>query len=142
MANAQKEKLDTLSFEELKDFVWDKVKKQDESIEQIRDVMLWRTKEFKTMRVEWEIQHEKVKAMDKYLADYIITTDETHGKDMQWRDEKIESQAERIKELEAEVKRDTAHLLEIEDLREENNKLADVIRGLDPTNPILQNLIL
>jgi len=96
----KKEELDTLSLKELKDFVWDKIKKQDESIEQVRDVMLWRTKEFKTMRVEWEIQHEKVKAMDKYLADYIITTDETHGKDMEWRDDKIERQAKRIKELE------------------------------------------
>ena len=96
----EKEELDTLSLKELKDFIWDKIKKQDESIEQVRDVMLWRTKEFKTMRVEWEIQHEKVKAMDKYLADYITTTDETHSKDMEWRDRKIERQAERIKELE------------------------------------------
>lgn len=95
----KKEELDTLSLKELKDFIWDKVKKQDETIEQLNDVMLWRTKEFKSMVIEWKIQHEKVKAMDKYLADYIITTDETHGKDMEWRDRKIESQAERIKEL-------------------------------------------
>ena len=85
---------------ELKEFVWNKIKKQDELIEQIRDTMLWRTKQFKTMRVEWEIANEKVKAMDNHLTNYILTTDETHGKDMEWRDTKIESQAERIKELE------------------------------------------
>ena len=98
-----KEELDTLSLKELKDFVWGKVKKQDELIEHVRDTMLWRTKRFKSMVIEWEIQHEKVKAMDKYLAHYITTTDETHGKDMEWRDTKIESQAERIKELEEQV---------------------------------------
>ena len=103
MQNVTINKIMEKELKELKDFVWNKVKKQDESIEQVKDVMLWRTKEFKTMRVEWEIQHEKVKAMDKYLANYIITTDETHGKDMEWRDTKIESQAKRIKELEKDL---------------------------------------
>ena len=32
--------------------------------------------------------------------------------------------------------------LQIEDLQEDNNKLVKVIKGLDPTNPILQNLTL
>jgi len=31
---------------------------------------------------------------------------------------------------------------QIEDLEKDNKELADVIRGLDPTNPILQHLIL
>ena len=30
--------------------------------------------------------------------------------------------------------------LQIEDLQEDNNKLVEVIKGLDPTNPILQHL--
>ena len=32
--------------------------------------------------------------------------------------------------------------LQIEDLQEDNNKLVEVIKGLDPTNPILQHLTL
>ena len=32
--------------------------------------------------------------------------------------------------------------LQIDDLQEDNNKLVEVIKGLDPTNPILQKLTL
>ncbi len=32
--------------------------------------------------------------------------------------------------------------LQIENLQEDNNKLVEVIKGLDPTNPILQHLTL
>tara|TARA_R100001443_G_scaffold69029_1_gene77643 strand:- start:242 stop:526 length:285 start_codon:yes stop_codon:yes gene_type:complete len=55
-----------------------------------------------------------------------------------------------IKGLEAELKLENenkrSHVvglqLQIEDLQEDVKELTDVIRGLDPTNPILQNLIL
>ena len=44
--------------------------------------------------------------------------------------------------LENEIKR--SHVvglqLQIEDLQEDNNNLVEVIKGLDPTNPILQHL--
>ena len=56
----------------------------------------------------------------------------------------------KIIELDAELKLENENKrnhvvglqLQIEDLQEENNKLVEVIKGLDPTNPILQNLIL
>jgi chromosome segregation ATPase len=56
----------------------------------------------------------------------------------------------RIEELEAEVKLENenkrSHVvglqLQIDDLQEDNNKLVEVIKGLDPTNPILQHLTL
>ena len=62
----------------------------------------------------------------------------------------MKNNKKRIKELEAEVKLENenkrSHVvglqLQIEDLQEDNNKLVEVIKGLDPTNPILQNLIL
>ena len=54
------------------------------------------------------------------------------------------------KELKAELKLENENkrsqhvnlCLQIEDLEKDCKELADVIRGLDPTNPILQNLIL
>ena len=60
----------------------------------------------------------------------------------------MKNNKKRIKELEAEVKLENenkrSHVvglqLQIEDLQEDNNKLVEVIKGLDPTNPILQNL--
>ena len=54
----------------------------------------------------------------------------------------------KIIELEAELKLENekkrSHVvglqLQIDDLQEDNNKLVEVIKGLDPTNPILQHL--
>ena len=54
----------------------------------------------------------------------------------------------KIIELDAELKLENENKrnhvvglqLQIEDLQEENNKLVEVIKGLDPTNPILQHL--
>ena len=54
----------------------------------------------------------------------------------------------KVIELDAELKLENenkrSHVvglqLQIEDLQEENNKLVEVIKGLDPTNPILQHL--
>ena len=56
----------------------------------------------------------------------------------------------KVIELDAELKLENenkrSHVvglqLQIEDLQEENNKLVEVIKGLDPTNPILQHLTL
>ena len=56
----------------------------------------------------------------------------------------------KIIELEAELKLENekkrSHVvglqLQIDDLQEDNNKLVEVIKGLDPTNPILQHLTL
>tara|TARA_R100000742_G_C4190454_1_gene22710 strand:+ start:176 stop:394 length:219 start_codon:yes stop_codon:yes gene_type:complete len=56
----------------------------------------------------------------------------------------------KVQELEAELKLENenkrSHVvglqLQIEDLQEDNNKLIEVIKGLDPTNPILQHLTL
>ena len=56
----------------------------------------------------------------------------------------------KVVELEAELKLENenkrSHVvglqLQIEDLQEDNNKLVEVIKGLDPTNPILQHLTL
>jgi hypothetical protein len=81
-------------------YLKDIIEKQDEKIDQIRDTMLWRTKEFKTMVVEWEIANEKVKAMESHLTNYILDSDKIHGKSMERRDTKIEEQAKRIEELE------------------------------------------
>ena len=52
------------------------------------------------------------------------------------------------KELKAELKLENENKrnhvvgleLQIEDLQEDNNNLVEVIKGLDPTNPILQHL--
>jgi hypothetical protein len=54
----------------------------------------------------------------------------------------------KIIELDAELKLENENKrnhvvglqLQIEDLQEENNKLVEIIKGLDPTNPILQHL--
>ena len=56
----------------------------------------------------------------------------------------------KVIELEAELKLENenkrSHVvgleLQIKDLQEDNNKLVEVIKGLDPTNPILQHLTL
>tara|TARA_R100001443_G_scaffold62399_1_gene72328 strand:+ start:476 stop:694 length:219 start_codon:yes stop_codon:yes gene_type:complete len=56
----------------------------------------------------------------------------------------------KVIELEAEVKLENENkrsqyvdlCLQIEDLEKDCKELADVIRGLDPTNPILQHLTL
>ena len=56
----------------------------------------------------------------------------------------------KVIELEAELKLENenkrSHVvglqLQIDDLQEDNNKLVEVIKGLDPTNPILQKLTL
>lgn len=63
---------------------------------------------------------------------------------------RVEALENKVKELEAELKLENenkrSHVvglqLQIEDLQEDNNKLAEIIKGLDPTNPILQNLTL
>jgi chromosome segregation ATPase len=81
-------------------YLKDIIEKQNENIEQIRDVMLWRTNKFKTMVVEWEMANEKVKAMDNHLTNYILDSDKAHGRSIERRDTKIEDQAKRIKELE------------------------------------------
>ena len=60
----------------------------------------------------------------------------------------VQTLQKRVKELEAELKLENENKrnhvvglqLEIEDLQEDNNKLVEVIKGLDPTNPILQHL--
>ena len=60
----------------------------------------------------------------------------------------VEALQKRVKELEQEVKWAKKSELEamnhfhteIEDLQKDNNKLVEVIKGLDPTNPILQHL--
>ena len=62
----------------------------------------------------------------------------------------VEALQNKVKELEAELKLENenkrSHVvglqLQIEDLQEDNNKLVEVIKGLDPTNPILQRLTL
>tara|TARA_R100000278_G_scaffold122689_1_gene109534 strand:+ start:3287 stop:3505 length:219 start_codon:yes stop_codon:yes gene_type:complete len=62
----------------------------------------------------------------------------------------VQALQKRVKELEAELKLENENkrsqhvnlCLQIEDLEKDCKELADVIRGLDPTNPILQNLIL
>ena len=43
----------------------------------------------------------------------------------------VEALQNKIKELEAEVKRDATHLLEIADLKEDNDKLVEVIKELE-----------
>jgi len=63
---------------------------------------------------------------------------------------RVEALENKVIELEAEVKLENENkrsqhvnlCLQIEDLEKDCKELADVIRGLDPTNPILQNLIL
>tara|TARA_R100000742_G_C4267460_1_gene85656 strand:+ start:995 stop:1213 length:219 start_codon:yes stop_codon:yes gene_type:complete len=63
---------------------------------------------------------------------------------------RVESLQNKVKELQAELKLENenkrSHVvglqLQIEDLQEDNNKLVEVIKGLDPTNPILQTLTL
>mgnify|MGYP003135513684 CR=1 FL=1 len=63
---------------------------------------------------------------------------------------RVEALENKVKELETELKLENenkrSHVvglqLQIEDLQEDIKELTDVIRGLDPTNPILQNLIL
>ena len=60
------------------------------------------------------------------------------------------SELETMNHFEAELKLENenkrSHVvglqLQIEDLQEDNNKLVEVIKGLDPTNPILQHLTL
>jgi hypothetical protein len=86
-------------------YLKDIIEKQNENIEQIRDVMLWRTNKFKEMVVEWEMANEKVKAMDNHLTNYILDSDKMYGKSIERRDTKIEEQAKRIKELEERVGR-------------------------------------
>tara|TARA_Y100000361_G_scaffold27011_1_gene21957 strand:+ start:962 stop:1180 length:219 start_codon:yes stop_codon:yes gene_type:complete len=62
----------------------------------------------------------------------------------------VEALQNKVKELEAELKLENenkrSHVvglqLQIEDLQQDNNNLVEVIKGIDPTNPILQNLIL
>jgi len=62
---------------------------------------------------------------------------------------RVEALQNKVKELNAELKLENenkrSHVvglqLQIENLQEDNNKLAQVIKGLDPTNPILQNLL-
>lgn len=54
----------------------------------------------------------------------------------------------KVIELDAELKLENenkrSHVvglqLQIDDLQEDNNKLVEIINGLDPTNPILQHL--
>ena len=61
---------------------------------------------------------------------------------------RVEALQNKVIELEAELKLENenkrSHVvglqLQIEDLQEDNNKLVEVIKGLDPTNPILQHL--
>jgi len=56
----------------------------------------------------------------------------------------------KVQELDTELKLENenkrSHVvglqLQIENLQEDNNKLVEVIKGLDPTNPILQHLTL
>ena len=56
----------------------------------------------------------------------------------------------KVIELEAELKLENENKrnhvvgleLQMQDLQEDFNMLVEVIRGLDPTNPVLQNLIL
>ena len=62
---------------------------------------------------------------------------------------RVEALQNKVKELNAELKLENenkrSHVvglqLQIENLQEDNNKLVQVIKGLDPTNPILQNLL-
>jgi len=63
---------------------------------------------------------------------------------------RVEALENKVKELETELKIENenkrSHVvglqLQIEDLQEDNNNLVKVIKGLDPTNPILQHLTL
>jgi len=63
---------------------------------------------------------------------------------------RVEALENKVIELEAELKLENEEkrsqyvnlCLQIEDLEKDCKELADVIRSLDPTNPILQNLIL
>lgn len=63
---------------------------------------------------------------------------------------RIEAMEKENKELKAELKLENenkrSHVvslqLQIEDLQEDNNKLVEVIKGLDPMNSILQHLTL
>ena len=78
----------------------DIITKQNEKIEEIRDVMLWRTKEFKAMIVSTEIANSKAKALESHLSKYILEGDEADERAVVWRDKKIKEQAQRIKLLE------------------------------------------
>jgi len=63
---------------------------------------------------------------------------------------RVDALENKVKELEAELKLENenkrSHVvgleLQIEDLQEDFNMLVEVIKGLDPTHPVLQNLIL
>ena len=116
-------------------YLKDIIEKQNEKIEEIRDVMLWRTNKFKTMVVEWEIANEKVKAMDNHLTNYILDSDKAHGKSIERRDTKIEEQAKRIKELEHELAIEAdgeEHIgLYVNNLQEEHAKLKERIKELE-----------
>ena len=73
---------------------------------------------------------------------------DVHRKDIEQLEHQLKHKDECIKELEAEVKLENENkrsqhvnlCLQIEDLEKDCKELADVIRGLDPTNPILQHL--
>ena len=66
----------------------------------------------------------------------------------EFKEAQIKALQNKVIELDAELKLENenkrSHVvglqLQIEDLQEDNNKLAEIIKGLDPTNPILQHL--
>ena len=95
------------------------------------------TQEFLLARVE--ALQNKVKELEAELK-----LEDQKRESLEWH-YKLESD-ELKAELKLENENKRSHVvgleLQIEDLQEDNNKLVEVIKGLDPTNPILQNLIL
>lgn len=123
-------------------YLLQKVKKQDEKIDETRDVMLWRTKEFKAMVVSTEIANSKAKAMESHLSKYILSSDESHDHAIEWRDKKIKEQAESIRLLENTEKGWRASKMYKEELntseeciKELNTEIADLKLKVQSYNP-------
>ena len=90
--------------------------KQNERIEESRDVMLWRTKEFKAMIVSTEIANAKAKALESHLSKYILQGDEADEIATKVHDRKIEKLEEHISFLKLECAEKDARIDELESL--------------------------
>ena len=90
--------------------------KQNERIEESRDVMLWRTKEFKAMIVSTEIANAKAKALESHLSKYILQGDEADEIATKVHDRKIEKLEEHILLLKLACAEKDARIAELESL--------------------------
>ena len=90
--------------------------KQNERIEESRDVMLWRTKEFKAMIVSTEIANAKAKALESHLSKYILQGDEADEIATKVHDRQIENLEELISFLKLECAEKDARIAELESL--------------------------